>query len=127
VTEAFVSEWGSLAIFKPNRRLGVACTLRFPNPTGSGQRDRRRSKADMDTKNVVSIRRDADKAVGPHMCGSCHMEVARFAPQVVADSVAYHRECYEAWYFARHGRRPSLLPGANGDRHRFQVRDRAAA
>jgi hypothetical protein len=51
------------------------------------------------------------------------MLVARYAPQVEASTGTYHRECYEAWYFGRHGRRPALLAGANGDRHRFQVRE----
>lgn len=59
-------------------------------------------------------------------CGRCHMLVARFAPQVIATSATYHRECFEAWYFGRHGKRPSLLAGLNGDRHRYQVRDKAA-
>jgi hypothetical protein len=54
------------------------------------------------------------------------MLVARYAPQVVTPSTIYHRECYEAWYFGRHGRRPTLVPGANGDRHRYEVRERAA-
>ena len=51
------------------------------------------------------------------------MLVARYAPQVVAITGTYHRECYEAWYFGRFGRRPTLLAGTNGDRHRFQVRE----
>ena len=51
------------------------------------------------------------------------MLVARYAPQVDASTGTYHRECFEAWYFGRHGRRPSLLPGLNGDRHRYQVRE----
>jgi hypothetical protein len=59
-------------------------------------------------------------------CGRCHMLVARYAPQVVGSGAMYHRECFEAWYFGRHGRRPALLAGSNGDRHRFQVRDQAA-
>jgi hypothetical protein len=63
---------------------------------------------------------------GAPPCGRCHMLVARYAPQVVATTGTYHRECYEAWYFGRHGRRPSLLAGSNGDRHRFQVREKAA-
>ncbi len=54
------------------------------------------------------------------------MLVARYAPQVVAPSGTYHRECYEAWYFGRYGKRPRLLQGANGNRHRFEVRDLAA-
>ena len=53
----------------------------------------------------------------------CQMLVARYAPQVVAITGTYHRECYEAWYFGRFGRRPALLAGTNGDRHRFQVRE----
>ena len=57
-------------------------------------------------------------------CGRCHMLVARYAPQVVASTGTYHRECYEAWYFGRFGKRPALLAGANGDRHRYQVRER---
>ncbi len=56
-------------------------------------------------------------------CGRCHMLVARYAPQVVASTDVYHRECFEAWYFGRYGKRPTLLAGTNGDRHRFQVRE----
>lgn len=59
-------------------------------------------------------------------CGRCHMLVARYAPQVVASNAIYHRECYEAWYFGRHGRRPALTAGTNGDRHRYHVREKAA-
>ncbi len=62
---------------------------------------------------------------GAPACGRCFMLVARFAPQVVAPTGTYHRECYEAWYFGRHGKRPRLK-GVNGDRHRFEVRDQAA-
>ena len=51
------------------------------------------------------------------------MLVARYAPQVVAITGTYHRECYEASYFGRFGRRPTLRAGTNGDRHRFQVRE----
>jgi hypothetical protein len=86
----------------------------------------------MEQKKVIALRRTKD-AVSPEtsattdMCVRCHMQVARFAPQVAAAAATYHRECFETWYFGRHGRRPSLLPGVNGDRHRFQVRDRAAA
>jgi hypothetical protein len=60
---------------------------------------------------------------GAPPCGRCHMLVARYAPQVVASTGTYHRECFEAWYVGRHGRRPSLLAGTNGDRHRYQVRE----
>lgn len=60
-------------------------------------------------------------------CGRCHMLVARYAPQVIASNGIYHRECYEAWYFGRYGRRPSLSGGTNGDRHRFTVREPKAA
>ena len=56
-------------------------------------------------------------------CGRCHMLVARYAPQVIASGGTYHRECYEAWYFGRYGKRPGLLAGANGNRHRFHVRE----
>ena len=48
---------------------------------------------------------------GAPPCGRCHMLVARYAPQVVAITGTYHRECYEAWYFGRFGRRPALLAG----------------
>jgi len=58
-------------------------------------------------------------------CVSCHMLVARFAPQVVASTGTYHRECFEAWYLVRYGRRPALLAGTSGHRHRFQVRESA--
>ena len=76
-------------------------------------------------KKVVPLQ-SGEQAVESAMCGRCHMQVARFAPQVLATNGTYHRECFEAWFFGRHGRRPSLLGGVNGDRHRFQVRDRAA-
>ena len=49
---------------------------------------------------------------GAPPCGRCHMLVARYAPQVVATTGTYHRECYEAWYFGRYGRRPACLPGS---------------
>jgi len=78
-------------------------------------------------KKVIALHKDAKVESGSDMCGHCHMEVARFAPQVTASGDTYHRECFETWYFGRFGRRPSLLPGVNGDRHRFQVRDRIAA
>ncbi|HYE91758.1 MAG TPA: hypothetical protein VEA38_12090 [Terriglobales bacterium] len=81
----------------------------------------------MSEKKVIPLRKDAEPTVENDMCGRCHMQVARFAPQVLASDGRYHRECYEAWYFGRYGRRPSLLAGVNGDRHRFQVRERAAA
>ena len=56
-------------------------------------------------------------------CGHCFMLVARYASQVVSPEGTYHRECYEAWYFGRYGRRPALIAGPNGDRHRFQARE----
>lgn len=61
---------------------------------------------------------------GAPACGRCFMLVARYAPQVVAPTGTYHRECYEAWYFGRYGKRPRLR-GMNGDRHRFEARDQA--
>jgi hypothetical protein len=76
----------------------------------------------MDDQNLSDI-----SMKGAPACGRCHMLVARYAPQVAASTGTYHRECFEAWYFGRYGRRPALLPGANGDRHRFQVRDSAQA
>lgn len=63
---------------------------------------------------------------GGPACGRCFMMVARYAPQVVGPEGAYHRECYEAWYFGRHGRRPRLLSSGGGERHRYQARDLAA-
>jgi len=81
----------------------------------------------MDAKKVIPLHKTSEAVAESDMCGRCHMQVARFAPQVAASDGLFHRECYEAWYFGRHGRRPSLLAGLNGDRHRFQVRDRAAA
>ena len=62
---------------------------------------------------------------GAPACGRCHMLVARYAPQVVASTGTYHRECFEAWYFGRYKKRPALLAGPNGNRHRFQVRETA--
>jgi hypothetical protein len=72
----------------------------------------------MDDQNLSDISMN-----GAPACGRCHMLVARYAPQVVASTGTYHRECFEAWYFGRYGRRPSLLAGINGDRHRYQVRE----
>jgi len=63
---------------------------------------------------------------GAPACRRCFMLVARFAPQVVAPTGTYHRECYEAWYFGRFGKRPRLVAGTNGDRHRYEARDLAA-
>jgi hypothetical protein len=80
----------------------------------------------MEAKKVIPLHSASEASIDSDMCGRCHMHVARFAPQVIASAALYHRECYEAWYFGRHGRRPSLLAGVNGDRHRFQVRDKAA-
>jgi hypothetical protein len=60
---------------------------------------------------------------GAPACGRCHMLVARYAPQVLASAGTYHRECFEAWYFGRYGKRPRLLARAGGDRHRFLARD----
>ena len=74
---------------------------------------------DEDRDNVIEI-----NMKGTPACGRCFMLVARYAPQVEASTGTYHRECYEAWYFGRFGRRPRLQ--ANGSRHLYQVRDRAA-
>lgn len=74
----------------------------------------------MDEDNVVDI-----NMKGAPACGRCFMLVARFAPQVEAPTGTFHRECYEAWYFGRHGRRPRLHAGVS-ERHRYQVLDRAA-
>jgi hypothetical protein len=75
----------------------------------------------MDEDNVVDI-----NMKGTQACGRCFMLVARFAPQVEAPTGTFHRECYEAWYFGRFGRRPRLHAGINGARHRYQALDRAA-
>jgi hypothetical protein len=72
----------------------------------------------MDEQNLTDI-----SMKGAPACGRCHMLVARYAPQVVASTGTYHRECFEAWYFGRYGKRPALLGGTNGHRHRFQVRE----
>jgi hypothetical protein len=76
----------------------------------------------MDEQNLSSI-----SMKGAPACGRCHMLVARFAPQVVASTGTYHRECFEAWYFARYGKRPSLLAHDTGDRHRFRFRESGEA
>jgi hypothetical protein len=59
---------------------------------------------------------------GAPACHRCHMLVARYAPQVAASTGTYHRECFEAWYVGRYGKRP-LLASASGHRHRFHVRE----
>jgi hypothetical protein len=58
---------------------------------------------------------------GAPPCASCHMLVARYAPQVVASTGTYHRECFEAWYFSRYGKRPALRTASSADRHRFHI------
>jgi len=63
---------------------------------------------------------------GADTCGRCFMLVARFAPQVIVPSGTYHRECYEAWYFGRFGKRPRLVTRPNSDRHHYEGRDLAA-
>jgi hypothetical protein len=60
---------------------------------------------------------------GAPACGRCFMLVARYAPQVSTTAATYHRECFEAWYFGRYGRRPRLVQAARGARHTFQVRE----
>ena len=87
--------------------------------------------ANPDERQIKSMEEMTDiQMKGAPPCGRCHMLVARYAPQVAASTGTYHRECYEAWYFGRFGKRPALLAGSNGDRHRYQVReqirDRAA-
>ncbi len=62
---------------------------------------------------------------GAPACRRCFMLVARYAPQVVGSAGTYHRECYEAWYFGRFGKRPRLA-AADGERHRYHARDLAA-
>jgi hypothetical protein len=52
------------------------------------------------------------------------MVVAPGAVQVSASSGLFHRECYEAWYFGRHGRRPRLRAG--GQAYRYMATDGAA-
>lgn len=76
----------------------------------------------MDDQGVIDI-----NMKGAPACGACHMLVARFAPQLIASTGTYHRECFEAWYFGRHGKRPALLADARGDRHRSQLRERDRA
>lgn len=42
-------------------------------------------------------------------CGRCFTFIARYQNQVLtADDKRYHKECFEAWYFGRHGKRPPL-------------------
>lgn len=78
-----------------------------------------RDEGPMD-ENIVDI-----DMKGAPACSRCFMLVARYAPQVVARTGTYHRECYEAWYFGRHGKRPRLVQ-SDGNRHRYQTRDLAA-
>src|SRR6266849_2257651 len=78
---------------------------------------RERTPEAMEEDNVIDI-----NMKGAPACGRCFMLVARYAPQVEASTGTYHRECYEAWYFGRFGRRPRL--SANGSRHQYQVRDK---
>jgi hypothetical protein len=79
----------------------------------------------MDDKNFAELDENLADVTGEQSgpCSRCHMMVARYAPQVLSSGGVYHRECFEAWYFGRHGKRPALLGGSNGDRHRFRVRE----
>ncbi len=53
-------------------------------------------------------------------CATCHLEVARFAAQVVHVDGTYHKECFEQAYMARHNRRPRLLAGGGAERHIYR-------
>jgi len=75
----------------------------------------------MDEQNVTEV-----DMKGAPACRRCFMLVARYAPQVVAPGATYHRECYEAWYVGRFGKRPRLVGGTNGDRHRYEAPELAA-
>ena len=97
---------------------GIALAFTFLNCDRGAAPGREGIEGAMDDQNVIDI--DMKGAPG---CGRCFMLVARYAPQVVASSGTYHRECFEAWYFGRYRKRPRLIAGAQGDRHRFQVRE----
>jgi hypothetical protein len=49
-------------------------------------------------------------------CKTCHLRLAPRAPRVVIEATAHHRDCYEAAYRKRTGRRPTLVPASHGDR-----------
>jgi hypothetical protein len=59
-------------------------------------------------------------------CPSCRMVVGGGAAQVMATAGLFHRECFEAWYFARHAARPRLRRAPSG-RHCYTVRGAAGA
>jgi hypothetical protein len=60
--------------------------------------------------------------VPPAACPRCQMLVTARTPRVVTSEETFHRECYEAWYFARTGRYPRLQCGFGGDRDRYELR-----
>jgi hypothetical protein len=74
----------------------------------------------MEEKNLSDV-----SMKGAPACDRCHMLVARYAPQVATSTGTSHRECFEAWYVSRYGKRPALRAGAEASRHRFQVREDA--
>src|SRR5437879_12676985 len=75
----------------------------------------------MDEQNVIDI-----DMKGAPACGRCFMLVARYAPQVIASSGTYPSECFVAWYFGRYRKRPRLIGGNYGERHRLLVRVRVS-
>jgi hypothetical protein len=95
--------------------IALATIVGQQRPTGPAAKGR----GAMEEENVVDI-----DMKGAPACGRCFMLVARYAPQVEAPTGTYHRECYEAWYFGRFGRRPRLH--TKGSRHLYEVRDKAA-
>lgn len=58
-------------------------------------------------------------------CPRCQMAVTRRTPRVVTSFDTYHRECYEAWHFARTGRYPRLRALQSGPDARREFRPAA--
>ena len=63
-----------------------------------------------------------DIPAGAASCQSCHIKLAPRAPRVVEGKETYHRDCYEAAYRKRTGKRPTLVaaPAGRGDRLTFR-------
>jgi hypothetical protein len=54
-------------------------------------------------------------------CPECRLAVGRAHCRVIATTAIFHRECYEAWYFARKGR-PARLRRRPGEPRVFEER-----
>jgi hypothetical protein len=60
-------------------------------------------------------------------CWRCGGSITLSALQVESTAGRAHRECFEAWFFGRHGVRPRLTPGKGDERHVYRLPPRRRA